>query len=173
MVKSRFKANKLMRDKMPSIMKTEGIHTSSSHLPESSMLQHMCMKLEEEVDELIHFCQDKSISKEEKHKMITDEMADVMQVMMSLAKEHDIRWEDVEKWRMHKLNEKGGFEKGVHMDWVEMPKDHPKAHNYHNNHRYPEIHAEHAHHAGHDHKDHEHHGEAHHHLDHEHFHDED
>lgn len=175
MVKTRLKVNKIMRDKMPSVFKHEGVNSSSTHVPAESLMHHMCMKLEEETDELIHFCHDKEMSKEEKTKMVKDEIADVIQVLMGIAKEHHISWEEVEKYRVHKLSQKGGFEKGTHVDWIEIEEDHEKMHRYHANPHYPAIHKEHGkHHAAGEHEHHSHEHDAshkdhveHHHFDHE------
>jgi predicted house-cleaning noncanonical NTP pyrophosphatase (MazG superfamily) len=139
MVMKKFKVSKLMRDKTPQWMDKKEIKYSMTEAVPESMLSHLYLKLDEEVEELLFFCKNKQLSKSQAEHNIIDEMADVLEVMESIAKEKEIRWEDVQSWKAKKIEEQGSFKKGMHIDWIQMSEDNPMLKHYEQNHRHPEI----------------------------------
>ena len=172
MIMKKFKVSKLMRDKTPQWMESKEIKYSVSEVAPESILKHLYLKLDEEVEELLFFCKDKHLSKSQANHSIMDEMADVLEVIESIAHEKGIKWEDVHFWKEKKIQEQGGFKKGLHVNWVQMAENHSLLKHYEENHHHPEIGiAEHhtfEHHASEHHsKHHEHHASEHHSKHHE------
>jgi hypothetical protein len=54
---------------------------------------------------------------------LTEELGDVLEVMLAYAKENNISFEDVDKVRIRKKNEYGGFEGKVYNASVELNSD--------------------------------------------------
>ena len=161
MIIKRFKVSKLMRDKTPQWMESKGIKYSISKVVPESVLKHLYLKLDEEVKELLFFSKDQHLSKSEANHNIMDEMADVLEVLQSIAQEKNIKWEDVQSWKEKKLGEQGGFKKGIHVNWIEASEENEIFKHYEKNHDHPEISID-EHHSSehHDHKK-EAHGERH------------
>lgn len=101
--------NKLVRDKIPSIVTKEG---GSYSLKLLSPLQHrheITKKLYEELDEYSH-----AKTKEE----AIEELADMVELIYAALKLHDVTIEDFEKIRQDKKLLKGGFEKGIYLNSI-------------------------------------------------------
>ena len=98
--------NKLVRDKIPSIIEGKGevanVHTAN----EEEFREKLHLKLKEEVEE---FLQDES----------AEELADVFEVIYKIAEVHKIDIKEVEKIRLRKKEEKGGFEKQIILESTE------------------------------------------------------
>ena len=157
MMIKRFKVSKLMRDKTPQWMESKGIKYSISKVVPESVLKHLYLKLDEEVKELLFFSKDQHLSKSEANHNIMDEMADVLEVLQSIAQEKNIKWEDVQSWKEKKLGEQGGFKKGIHVNWIEASEENEIFKHYEKNHDHPEISKHEYHTSGHSSKDDEHH----------------
>jgi predicted house-cleaning noncanonical NTP pyrophosphatase (MazG superfamily) len=100
------KHHKLVRDKIPQLIKDRGARCETEILPDYKRQAFLFFKLHEEVDEFM-----KSPSKEE--------YGDVMEVLKAI-KIH-MGWEDeeLEKAQTDKYNERGGFEKFILLRHVE------------------------------------------------------
>lgn len=137
----RFKVNKIMRDKTAQWMESKGIKYSVTHATPESMLNHLCLKLEEEAEELCELSNNRyEMTREEAEHAIVDEMADILEVMMSMANRLGISWRDVEEYREDKAREQGSFMEGVHVNWVEISRDNPEIRHFEHNREHPEIH---------------------------------
>ena len=94
--------NKLVRDKIPEILTEQGLtfttHTADNH----EYASRLGNKLHEEVDELL---QPKS--------NITEEMADVLEVLDALATHHGLDMKVVLKIKADKKAKRGGFTKRI------------------------------------------------------------
>lgn len=133
----RFRIDKLMRSGVPEWMKLKGIRYSISKGIPKNALYHLCLKLEEEANELRELCRINNISN--LVDKVRDEMADVLEVMMSIAKKKGISWDDVESWRKRKSDERGDFEKYIYVNWVEMSEDNPEISRYEDNYKHPQM----------------------------------
>ena len=97
------KYNKLIRDKIPEIMEGKGVSSEHHIADDVEFEQKLHAKLLEEVEE---FLEDESI----------EEMADIMEVIYAIAELHNFDLKDVEKIRIKKKEERGGFEKKIILD---------------------------------------------------------
>jgi predicted house-cleaning noncanonical NTP pyrophosphatase (MazG superfamily) len=100
------KYNKLVRDKLPKIIKEENRDYSIRKLDDSEMLNALCQKLKEEAQE---FCENPCI----------EELVDVRTVIDAIQAHMQIsNFNFVYKIR-EKLDHCGGFKKGYFLEWAE------------------------------------------------------
>ncbi len=94
--------NKLVRDKIPEIIAFSGriARTTSLDIDGAKFAECLRTKLQEEVDEFLEL---PSI----------EEIADIIEVLMTLASTMGHNWEEVESARVEKKKKRGGFEHGV------------------------------------------------------------
>jgi predicted house-cleaning noncanonical NTP pyrophosphatase (MazG superfamily) len=98
--------NKLVRDKIPEIIRADGKKLKSRVLNDEEHLEALLKKLEEECRELIEA---RNI----------EEMADVHEVLNALAETLNITKEELEKVRATKANKRGGFQQRIFLEEVE------------------------------------------------------
>ena len=96
--------NKLVRDKIPEIIKNNGGNPEFEILSDESYMASLKEKLREECEEIIN-----AKTKQE----ITEELADVMEVMLCIGKINSIDFEDIEKTRKIKNEKRGSFKSRV------------------------------------------------------------
>lgn len=92
--------DKLVRDKIPEIIKAEGRECKVKIAAKEEKYELLEAKLQEEVNE---FLQDKNL----------EELADVMEVLFGLAESLGYSEEELLKARDKKLKERGGFKEGI------------------------------------------------------------
>lgn len=97
--------NKLVRDKIPEILEKEDKKYVIQYAEKEKMLDLLKDKLKEETRE---FLQDNSL----------EELADIVEVVFSLANELGYSEEEVLVKRTEKREEKGGFEEGIVLERV-------------------------------------------------------
>lgn len=97
---------KLVRDRIPDILESQGITHSVHLLEEVQYAQALVDKLREEVDE---FCLDRQ----------PEELADILEVILALAKNQGIGADELESIREAKRKERGGFEDRVFLEWAQ------------------------------------------------------
>ena len=106
--------NKLVRDKIPeNINKLEGRKANYKVLNDYEYLQELDKKLFEEAHEFI-----------EEHSI--EKLADLMEVISSIVQAKNISMEEVEKARINKKNEKGGFYNKIYLIDVEQEQIDPR-----------------------------------------------
>lgn len=98
--------NKLVRDKIPDIIRADGKRLKSRVLDDAEHLEALIKKLEEEVAELAEARN-------------TEELADVYEVLMALAGALKIEPGELEKVRRDKAAERGGFQQKIFLEEVE------------------------------------------------------
>lgn len=99
--------NKLVRDNIPAIiLEKEGKVAVTSTLSGRDLDNALMEKLGEELAE---FTADRS----------EEEMADILEVLYALAGNSDSAWSSVERKRLDKRAERGGFEDGIFL--IEVP----------------------------------------------------
>ena len=113
----RFKIAKLIRDKLPTIGASLGFRHQIQNLQGQEHVDHLKLKLLEEAAEV-----QEATSKED----LTEEMADVFEVLHALAKANHISLEDIEQKRMEKADLRGGFDGGAYCAHMDVPKGHPQ-----------------------------------------------
>jgi len=97
------KFGKLVRDKIPDIIRSKG-ETAVTHIADDTEYQ---TKLREKVsEELAEF----------DAKPCAEEMADLQEVCEALTKAHGISWEEVQELKKKKREERGGFEQRIILD---------------------------------------------------------
>lgn len=93
--------NKLVRDKIPEICANKGIETKTEIISsDKAYLEKLLNKLIEEAHEV-------------KQDPSAEELADVLEVVMSTAKTLGLSLEEIEKVRLEKLEKRGGFDKKI------------------------------------------------------------
>jgi len=92
--------NKLVRDKIPEILESKGSKIKTHICDDQEYLTRLRDKLLEEVNE---FLEDETV----------EELADVLEVVYSLAKTKNINKDDLEKIRKEKSEKRGGFDEKI------------------------------------------------------------
>jgi predicted house-cleaning noncanonical NTP pyrophosphatase (MazG superfamily) len=132
MIKNRcFKVDKLIRDKVPNYLRNRNVQTNERVMDHDEYLERLRNKLFEEAREVID-----AKNKEE----LTEELGDVLEVMLAYSNENDISFEAVDKARIRKKNEYGGFEAKIYNASVELNSDDDYVNYFLSNpEKYPEI----------------------------------
>ena len=102
------KYNKLVRDKIPEIIEAAGKTCTTPILPEAEYIDMLDKKL---VEELQEYQESKSM----------EELADLLEVMMAVAKARGSSFEEVDNIRKQKAVQRGGFEKKILLEEVFEP----------------------------------------------------
>jgi len=100
------KYNKLVRDKIPMIIKEAGKTCKTRKMKSEEIEEYYRLKILEEMEELFE-------------NPCPEEMADLMEVVDSLRKKLDLKIEDVIEVKCNKRTSRGGFEKGIVLVQVE------------------------------------------------------
>ena len=100
--------NKAIRDGIPEIMEQSGSKYNVKTLSDEEFLIQIEKKLSEEV---VEYQNDKK----------PEELADIIEVIYKIAQLKGIPKEDLEKIRIKKLEERGGFEKNLFL--IDTSKD--------------------------------------------------
>ncbi|SHR48311.1 Phosphoribosyl-AMP cyclohydrolase [Mycobacteroides abscessus subsp. abscessus] len=101
---------KLVRDQIPEMIASTGKQYSTRILDKQRYISELRKKSREELEEYMN-----ANSK----KAAIEELADLLEVISSLAKVHGSSIEEVEKVRNEKFKERGGFEKRILLVEVE------------------------------------------------------
>lgn len=98
--------NKLVRDKIPEIIQNAGKTCVTHTMLDDEYIASLDMKLQEKVAE---YLQDKNL----------EELADVVEVLRAICIARGYTLEELEKMRAKKVDERGGFEKRIYLEYVE------------------------------------------------------
>ncbi|MBX4215516.1 nucleoside triphosphate pyrophosphohydrolase, partial [Candidatus Parcubacteria bacterium] len=96
--------NKLVRDRIPEIIKRNGGVPSIGKLSSKRFIAELKKKLFEEGKELVE-------AKEKKD--IAEELSDVLEILMAMATGAKLSWPTIEKIRKEKKKKRGGFDKRI------------------------------------------------------------
>ena len=118
---ARFRVEKLIRDKLPAIMRGQGLAVFDRRLDEADFVAALKTKLGEESAEA-----QAATSADE----LLGELADLSEVMLALAATQGLTAEDIEARRLAKRAERGGFEDRVYNAAVEAEDGLPAADYY-------------------------------------------
>lgn len=100
--------NKLVRDRIPEIIRGAGKICSARILPQEEYIAALDAKLREELEE---YQADKSM----------EELADLLEVMMAVAAARGHDFAEVEAIRQRKAEQRGGFAGRIWLESVETP----------------------------------------------------
>lgn len=92
--------NKLVRDRIPEIIESDGRKCTTEILSDDRWLQMLDAKLDEELSE---YQESKAL----------EELADLLEVMRAVVKARGWSWEQLEQARQEKAARRGGFEKKI------------------------------------------------------------
>lgn len=112
--------NKLVRDFVPEqILRKPGASLSFNRLRGAKLKAVLAKKLVEEAAEIGAALDEKSARK--RRGQIAEELADLLEVAHALASHVGVPWNDVRAARARKLEAKGGFKKGLFLEWTLEP----------------------------------------------------
>lgn len=92
--------NKLVRDRIPEIITNDGKTCTTKILEDKDYIKELRKKSLEELDEYMNAKNDEEA---------VEELADVLEIIHSLAKCHGATFEKVEEVRKQKAKKRGGF----------------------------------------------------------------
>ena len=92
--------NKAIRDKIPEIIQKDGHSCNVKTLSDEKFLEHLEKKLSEEITE---YQNDKN----------PEELADILEIIYRIAQLKGVSKEKLEKIRIKKSEERGGFDKNL------------------------------------------------------------
>lgn len=116
----RFRVQKLIRDRLPEIMRAQGLAVFDRGLEEAEFVAALGEKLVEEAHE----------ARRAGPGEVAGELADVLEVVHALALVHGLSFQDVEAARLAKRAERGGFDARVYNAAVEAADGLPAAEYY-------------------------------------------
>lgn len=99
------KYHKLVRDKIPEIIKADGQNPITHIASKNEYQQKLLEKLQEEVDEFL---------KEQK----PEELADILEVIDAICKLKNLNLEKLQKIKQQKTIDRGGFKKRIILEEI-------------------------------------------------------
>ncbi|WP_341518438.1 nucleoside triphosphate pyrophosphohydrolase [Bacillus paramobilis] len=101
--------NKLIRDKIPQIIKANGRTPTTRILPKDEYIKEICKKTEEELAEYLE-------ADTKEHKL--EELSDLLELINALAEYEGTTLEEIDKIRRKKVEERGGFQNRIYLTEV-------------------------------------------------------
>ncbi|PFM63667.1 phosphoribosyl-ATP pyrophosphohydrolase [Bacillus cereus] len=92
--------NKLIRDKIPQIIKTNGKTCTTKTLSKNEYIKEICKKTQEELTEYLE-------ANTKEHKL--EELSDLLELINALAEHEGTTLEEINTIRKKKVEERGGF----------------------------------------------------------------
>ncbi|MFS0638170.1 nucleoside triphosphate pyrophosphohydrolase [Mesobacillus foraminis] len=102
--------NKLVRDRIPEIIESTGKIFYTKIMDRDEYISELRKKAYEELDEYMN-----TNNKED----AVEELADLLEIIHSLAESHDSSFEEVETVRQRKAEKRGGFKERIFLIEVE------------------------------------------------------
>lgn len=124
----KFKLKKLVRDKIVHLIEESGRKAISRVIEQDEYIFELKNKLTEEVHELFEAVDNRH--KNEADFAICEELADVLEVITSLAGACGVDFVNVEKTATRKKEEKGDFSERIYIDYIEINEDDPQIEYY-------------------------------------------
>lgn len=112
-----FKQNKLVRDKIVTLMEDHGSKLYSFSLSDQEFNKQLRIKLQEEASEVL---------RTQTPQELIEELADVLEIVHALAKLHNISDLDLANAQKKKRKEKGSYDNRIFLTFAEHPKDSPQ-----------------------------------------------
>lgn len=114
---NKFLCQKIVRDQCTEQLIEAGIEVEERSLDRAGTSRYIKEKLVEEAKEVVEA---KSLQE------VTEELADVLEVVKAVARFHGISESAVEEARQAKRKRRGGFEKYCYIESIRVPDGHPK-----------------------------------------------
>ena|SRR3990167_9142824 len=128
---AKFVCNKLGRDNGLESFKSQNIKPVYKFLSGNELREALKNKLIEEAQEVRDAHDDTEM---------VAELADILEVIIGLCKSYEIDFKEVEKVKAEKCNDRGGFEKGLYIETLEMDETNPRVQHFRKSpNKYPEI----------------------------------
>lgn len=127
-----FAFKKIIRDKLyQKLLHDNDIKINKKDLTKQEFIEKLKDKL---IEESLEVKDAKELEE------IKEELADVLEVIQGLIKIHNLNFEDIEKIRKNKFQEKGGFENPIYINSISVDNSHSNI-NYFlkRKEKYPEI----------------------------------
>ncbi|BBX18686.1 phosphoribosyl-ATP pyrophosphohydrolase [Mycolicibacterium duvalii] len=105
--------SKLVRDKIPDLIRAAGRTAHVSVLPPSAYREALIDKLHEEAEEL---------RAAQTQEAILEEAADVLEVLSAIAAEHDATLDTIGEVARKKREKRGGFAMRLWLEFVDPPQ---------------------------------------------------
>jgi predicted house-cleaning noncanonical NTP pyrophosphatase (MazG superfamily) len=102
--------NKLVRNKIPEVIEKEGKTYKTMILNDDQFRVELQKKLKEEVKEYLNA---------QSNQEAVEELADILEIIHTLAEDHGVSIEELEHGRMTKAKERGGFQEKIFLIEVE------------------------------------------------------
>lgn len=122
--------NKLVRDKIPNIIIGKGLSFKAKVVKGSAYDRAIAKKLKEESEEVFyawewldHVCGVEAGHGDAEYEKLIEEMADLFEVYVNALKAFNISTKQVFEAVMKKRKERGAFEDGIFLEWVEEDKN--------------------------------------------------
>ncbi|MDA1547404.1 nucleoside triphosphate pyrophosphohydrolase [Bacillus cereus group sp. TH253LC] len=96
--------NKLIRNKIPQIIKANGKTPTTRILPQDEYIKEICKKTEEELTEYLE-------ANTKEHKL--EELSDLLELINALVEYEGTTLEEIDKIRKKKAAERGGFQNRI------------------------------------------------------------
>ena len=126
-----FQFNKLVRDKIPTAIKSRGGIVAARKLNQKEYVKELIKKLNEETSEL-----GRNLPPTE----VTEELADIIEVVSAIQKVFKISDSELQSIRQKKNLKNGAFDKRLFIDRIKVSDNDPWINHYRkNSNRYPEI----------------------------------
>ena len=110
----RYQFDKLIRSKLPERMIREGVTINSKQLCDEEYVMQLKNKIVEEANEVSN-----AVTKES----LTAELADVVEVIHSIAKASSIEMAEIEAARLEKRAVNGHFQASTYVNYIEVAED--------------------------------------------------
>jgi predicted house-cleaning noncanonical NTP pyrophosphatase (MazG superfamily) len=127
----KFKVEKLIRDGMPEMMRSQKIDVFERVMSDDEFLEKLKTKLLEESVE---------VQQAKNKNELIEELADVLEVINAMCKVNNIEFREIEESRIAKRSKRGGFDNKIFNSRVEIKEDNPIIKYYKDRpNQYPEI----------------------------------
>ena len=111
-----FKVDKLIRDKIPQILRQKGLIVPERVMDKEEFLIRLKDKLMEEAGEVTKACYGEEL---------VEELADLMEVIYALCQAYQQSFDEVERKRIEKKEKCGGFDRKIYNPSVEVQETNP------------------------------------------------
>jgi predicted house-cleaning noncanonical NTP pyrophosphatase (MazG superfamily) len=116
-MKHRFKIDKLIRDKLPDLMRQNNVAFCERVMDDEEYRKSLKDKILEEANEVFL---------SETPGDLLEELADLLEVIHALGTVCGLTIEQIDQQRLQKKDQKGGFEGRIHCSYVEIDSAHEK-----------------------------------------------
>ena len=98
---------KLVRDRIPEIIESNGDVCETRILNDEEFQIELKKKMVEEANEVLNSSKEK----------LSDELADVLEIIGSLADFNELSMKEIEEVRKNKKEKRGGFDNKIFLEW--------------------------------------------------------